>query len=224
MENLARLARGYAQFRATTYAEKQTLYRALFEQGQRPESMIIACCDSRADPATIFNASPGELFVVRNVANLVPPFEPLGDYHGTSAAIEFAVTGLGVRNILVLGHAKCGGIQAFLEGAFDPGAGGAFIGKWMGIAKAARGEVLARTRGQSAAERQQAMELASIGTSLDNLMTFPFVRERVAAGRLFLHGAYFSIASGELTVCRPEVGDFVPFLKAARAEGSGSPS
>lgn len=217
LDSLARLARGYAQFQATTYPENRTLYQELFERGQAPETMVIACCDSRADPAIIFDAQPGELFVVRNVANLVPPYEPHGDYHGTSAALEFAVTSLAVRNIVVLGHAKCGGIRAFLEGTFDPAASGAFIGKWMGIMKVARGEVLAQTRGQSSAERQRALELASIVTSLENLATFPFVRAAVEAGRLHLHGAYFSIASGQLTVYRPEQGDFVPFADAVAA-------
>jgi len=212
-DNLAQLARGYAQFQSTTYPENRALYQELFERGQAPETMVIACCDSRADPAMIFDARPGELFVVRNVANLVPPYEPHGDYHGTSAALEFAVTGLAVRNIVVLGHAKCGGIKALLEDTFDPAAAGAFIGKWMGIMKVARGEVLAQTRGQSSAERQRALELASIVTSLDNLMTFPFVQDAVEVGRLHLHGAYFSIASGELTVYRPESGDFVPFAE-----------
>ncbi|MCK5551037.1 MAG: carbonic anhydrase, partial [Hyphomicrobiaceae bacterium] len=120
MRDVPALVNGYRRFQSNLNRPETDLYRSLAEEGQAPKTMVIACCDSRVDPAAIFNAGPGELFVVRNVANLVPPFEPHGDYHGTSAALEFAVNGLGVETILVMGHARCGGVRAFLDGHREP--------------------------------------------------------------------------------------------------------
>ncbi|MBM3525519.1 MAG: carbonic anhydrase, partial [Alphaproteobacteria bacterium] len=179
------------------------------DEGQTPSIMVIACCDSRVDPATIFSAGPGELFVVRNVANLVPPWEPHGDYHGTSAALEFAVTSLGVRDIVVLGHGQCGGIGAFLANLHGRGASGGFIGKWMSLLNAARGEAL-RTAAESPDELQRALEFAGIRQSLDNLRTFPFVREGLDNGSLRLHGGWFAIASGKLLAMDQSSGVFEP--------------
>ncbi len=201
------LVEGYRRFRSTDYPEQKQLFEAL-AQGQTPQTMVISCCDSRVDPARIFAAGPGELFIVRNVANLVPPFEQSGRYHGTSAALEFAVTGLKVRNILVMGHASCGGVKACLAGADDPTAGGRFIAPWVSILAPARDEVLRRHAEASAEELQRAMELAGIQQSLVNLKTFPFVAEAVAAGELRLQGAYFSIATGELSVLDTASGAF----------------
>jgi carbonic anhydrase len=171
--------------------------------------MIVACCDSRVDPATIFSAGPGELFVLRNVANLVPPWEPHGDYHGTSAALEFAVTGLEVEHIVVMGHGQCGGIGAFLEGLHSDGSPRGFIGKWMSLLNAARGHALRTASESSPAELQRAVEEEGIRQSLENLKTFPFITERVADGRLQLHGAWFAIATGQLTALDPASNAFV---------------
>jgi carbonic anhydrase len=162
--------------------------------------MIIGCCDSRAAPETIFDAAPGELFVHRNVANLVPPFEEAGGHHGTSAAIEFGVSALKVRHLVVMGHGRCGGVHAFLEGA-PPGRH--FVNDWIALMAAAANKVDA-----AATDRQTAMEFASVRQSIDNLATFPFVRERVAAGALAVHGAWFGIATGALKVLDPLSGTF----------------
>ncbi len=210
MKTVTALVEGYRAFHSSTYAPNEELYRTLAARGQAPETMVIACCDSRADPALIFDAKPGELFVVRNVANLVPPFEPHGIYHGTSAAIEFAVIGLKVRNILVLGHARCGGVKAFLDGRYGGGGESSFIAKWISLLKPAHGKVLREQPGLTPDEQQPHLEHAAIRTSLENLQTFPFVNERVAAGELSLHGGYFDIASGELLSLDPASRRFEP--------------
>lgn len=211
MHDISELVDGYRRFLDGRYPEEAALYRSLAERGQSPKIMIIACCDSRADPASIFNASPGQFFIVRNVANLVPPFEPHGDYHGTSAALEFAVTELQVETIVVMGHARCGGIGALLQGRIydEPGKRG-FIGSWMSILQAARSETLSEVSEGSVEERQQALEQAGVRQSIENLQTFPFVRERLKDGRLRLRGAYFDIADGRLLGLEPESGDFKP--------------
>jgi carbonic anhydrase len=210
MHDISELVDGYRRFLDGRYPEEAALYRSLAERGQSPKVMIIACCDSRADPAAIFNAGPGQLFIVRNVANLVPPFEPHGDYHGTSAALEFAVTGLQVETILVMGHARCGGIQALLEGAYEKNAEHGFIGRWMSILRSARSDVMKQSAGESEADKQRALEHAGVRQSLENLLTFPFVRERVTDGRLRLRGAYFGIADGRLLGLDPDSGQFRP--------------
>ena len=169
--------------------------------------MLIGCCDSRVSPEVIFDASPGELFVMRNVANLVPPFETQGQYHGTSAALEFAVQALRVKHIVILGHARCGGIQAFAEDA-APLSPGDFIGKWIGLIEPA-----AQRIGDPGPDRRDyltRLELASIENGLENLMTFPCIKILVERGRLHLHGAYFGVATGELLVRDPATGAFAP--------------
>ncbi len=186
----AELGAGYRRFREAVWPAEEPRYRALARDGQAPHSLVIACSDSRVDPALIFNTAPGDLFVVRNVANLVPPCEHGGLYHGTSAAIEFAVTGLGVRTILVLGHSGCGGIAACLGGEAKPEE--SFIGVWMSILAGFRQEVIASDC------PQRALEQRAVAHSLDNLTGFPFVAERVVSGRLALHGAWFDIAEGRL--------------------------
>lgn len=191
-----KLRTGYRSFRSKRYKSEVDLYRAAAE-GQSPSTMIIACADSRVDPATIFAAVPGELFVVRNVAALVPPHETVGSYHGTSAALEFAVTVLQVSNVVVMGHGMCGGIAASLQAAEDRPVG-RFIGPWMEQIATVRDELLERIEPAHAELRQQALERMAIQHSLDNLTTFPFVSERVERGSLVLHGAWFSIAEGEL--------------------------
>ena len=210
MRDIPELVNGYKDFLSQSYPQQKELYRALAETGQEPKTMVIACCDSRADPAVIFSAGPGEIFVVRNVANLVPPHEPHGDYHGTSAALEFAVEGLGVQTILVMGHARCGGIQAFLEGMYEPADPPGFIDRWMTLLNPARTEALRELRDAPTERKQEALEQAGIRHSLENLMTFPCIKERVADGRLQLRGAYFDIADGTLQALDPDSGEFVP--------------
>jgi carbonic anhydrase len=192
---MQRLVDGFRRFRTTYYERKRSLFDALAEHGQSPKAMVISCCDSRVDPGLIFNAEPGDVFVVRNVANLVPPYAPSDEYHGVSAAIEFAVQGLEVKHIVVLGHARCGGIRALMEGRQ---AGGEFIGPWMRMAAGARDRALALTEGQPAAVTQRCCELEAIKGSLNNLMTFPWIRQRIEDGRLALHGWYFDLESGDL--------------------------
>jgi len=201
------LLKGYREFKKTRFARESERYGALAESGQTPETMVIACCDSRAAPEIIFNTLPGEIFVVRNVANLVPCYEPDGEYHSTSAALEFGVQSLKVKHIVVLGHGRCGGIMAALDPAAEPLSPGDFIGKWMGLLTPAVEAISAR-RGLTAAERQTALEHESIANSIDNLRTFPCISILEDKGRLSLHGAWFDISNGELRVLDPETGNF----------------
>jgi carbonic anhydrase len=168
--------------------------------------MVISCCDSRVDPATIFDTVPGQVFALRNVANLVPPFETGGGLHGASAAIEFGVLGLSVKHIVVVGHGQCGGIKAALSGPNMGQEGHIFIDDWMGIVQQARDEVVAS--GQD--NPQQALEWEAIKVSLANLRTFPFIAEREARGEIKLHGAWFAIAEGSLYVLNEHEGAFKP--------------
>jgi carbonic anhydrase len=206
-----RLASGYRAFLDERLPRERARYEAQAER-QTPEIMVIGCCDSRVSPEVIFDASPGELFVVRNVANLVPPFETGGQYHGTSAALEFAVQALRVRHIVILGHARCGGIQAFADD-LAPLSPCDFIGKWIGLIGPAA-ERLGARRGDRA-DYLTRLELASIEQGLENLMTFPCVRILVERGKLQLHGAYFGVATGELLVRDPDTGVFAPVVAGA---------
>jgi carbonic anhydrase len=201
---LERLLDGYRRFRADTWPRERARFEELAEQGQRPRAMVIACSDSRVDPQMIFSARPGELFVVRNVANLVPPYMPDAAFHGTSAAVEFGVRVLGVRDLLVLGHALCGGMRALLDGV--PPAAGDFVAGWIGIAARAR-EVALRCDTPEA--QLEACEHEAVRISLQNLMTFPWVAEAVAEGRLTLRGAHFGVATGRLVLLQPD-GSFAP--------------
>jgi carbonic anhydrase len=203
-----RLLDGYHAFLAGRYTHEAKRYRDLADEGQKPRTMVIACCDSRAAPETIFDCGPGELFVVRNVANLVPPYKPDGEYHGTSAALEFAVQSLKVDNIVVLGHGRCGGIAASLDQNAIPLSPGDFIGSWMNLVKPAA-EVISANTLLTASERQRAMERVSIRFSLQNLRTFPCISILEGKGRLTLHGAWFDISTGELSIMNAETGDFV---------------
>jgi carbonic anhydrase len=202
-----RLVEGYRDFLTGRLRLEQNRYRELAERGQSPEIMVIGCCDSRVSPEVIFDASPGELFVVRNVANLVPPYETGGEYHGTSAALEFAVQALKVKHIVVLGHARCGGVRAFADDT-APLSPGDFIGRWMTLIAPAA-ERLGPRRGDLD-DYVAKLELAAIENSLHNLMTFPCVRILVERGKLQLHGAFFGVATGVLMVRDPETGTFEP--------------
>jgi carbonic anhydrase len=202
-----KLLAGYRGFMAGKFAGETARYRSLARDGQAPETMVIACCDSRSAPETIFDAGPGELFVLRNVANLVPPYAPDGEYHSTSAALEFAVQSLKVRNIVVMGHGRCGGIRAALNPAEQPLSPGDFIGKWMSLVEPAAQAVQGNTM-MTAGERQTALERISIRFSIANLRTFPCVKILEEKGRLSLYGAWFDISTGELWVMDPATGDF----------------
>lgn len=208
MRSLDSLIEGYRRFLDTRYPGQAELYRRLGETGQSPKVMVIGCSDSRVDPASIFDAAPGELFVVRNVANLVPPYEPHGDYHGTSAALEYAVTVLEVDHVLVMGHAQCGGVAAFINGLHEQTHDHDFIHKWISILNPARADALRRAGRETPEDLQRLVEYAAVRQSLENLTTFPFVRERVTAGTLTLHGAHFGIANGELVALNSGSGEF----------------
>ncbi|MBO9711885.1 carbonic anhydrase [Sphingomonas sp.] len=208
MTDFADLLDGYQRFRTSEYRRHRDRWAELSE-GQNPRVMVIACSDSRVDPAQIFDTTPGEIFVVRNVANLVPPFELGGGRHGVSAALEFAVTQLEVPEIVVMGHGACGGVHAALSRRFEhapPGAGG-FIAHWVDMLDEARDRIVAEHG--TGEEAIRALELETVRVSLANLRTFPCIPEREAAGTLKLHGAYFAIADGVLHVLGDD-GEFAP--------------
>ena len=189
---------GYRTFASERLPTEQSRYRELSERGQSPEVMVIGCCDSRVSPEAIFDAGPGELFVVRNIANLVPVYQPDEGAHGVSAALEYAVNVLRVKHIVVLGHAQCGGIRAFID-KIEPLSPGDFIGKWMAMF-IKPGEVVEQRDHETMQKFVERIEKAAVFRSLENLMTFPFVKTQVASGALQLHGAYFGVAEGSLFV------------------------
>ena len=201
-----RLIDGYRNFTSERLPTEQSRYRELSERGQSPEVMVIGCCDSRVSPEVIFDAGPGELFVVRNVANLVPVYAPDSGAHGVSAALEYAVSVLRVKHIVVLGHAQCGGIRAFIDKA-APLSPGDFIGKWMAMF-VKPGEIVEQRDRESMADFTVRIEKAAVFRSLENLMTFPFVRNAVERGDMRLHGAYFGVAEGSLFVLDQETKEF----------------
>ncbi|MEO5937622.1 MAG: carbonic anhydrase [Sphingomonas sp.] len=208
MTDFTDLIDGYQRFRTSEYRRHRDRWSELSE-GQSPRVMVIACSDSRVDPAQIFDTVPGEIFAVRNIANLVPPFELGGGRHGVSAALEFAVTQLEVGEVVVLGHGSCGGVAAALSQRFrgaPPGAGG-FIDHWVDMLDEARERIIAEYG--TGPEAIRALELETVRVSLRNLRTFPCIPEREAAGTLKLHGAYFAIADGVLHVMA-DSGDFAP--------------
>ena len=196
------LLHGYRVFRASEWPQRRALFEELAARGQKPHTLVVACSDSRVDPMMIFNVGPGELFVIRNVANLVPPYRPDAEFHGTSAALEFGVNVLEVDDLIVLGHGMCGGIRALLDPALAPPE---FVGPWMRIAHRARERVLAR----DPVDRQTACEHEAVKVSLENLRTFPWIAAREADRRLKLHGASFDIRTGVLEMLGPD-GNFVP--------------
>lgn len=208
MTDFTDLLDGYQRFRTSEYRRHRARWEELSE-GQSPKVMVIACSDSRVDPAQIFDTSPGEIFVVRNIANLVPPFEVDGSRHGVSAALEFAVTQLEVSEVVVMGHGACGGVHAALTQRFagkPPGAGG-FIAHWVDMLDAARERIVAQYG--TGEEAIRALELETVRVSIANLRTFPCIPEREAAGTLKLRGAYFAIADGVLHVMGND-GEFGP--------------
>lgn len=198
---------GYQGFHKKFFVEQPGLYAALSRRGQSPKFMVIACCDSRVHPAQVLDSAPGELFVVRNVANLVPACAPDDDSCGTGAALEFAVQQLAVKHIIILGHSQCGGIKRLLEGGHDD-RDYRFIDPWLQTAQPARERVLTEHADTDFAERCCLCERASISLSLANLITFPWIRERHAAGELYLHGWHFDLGTGALVA--KQGAEFVP--------------
>lgn len=199
-----RLREGYTAFSTGRLPQERQRFEDMARDGQRPEIMVIACCDSRVSPEVIFDARPGELFVVRNVANLIPPFAPDNGLHGVSAALEFAVQALKVKHIVVMGHGRCGGVHAYVRRLRSPGADdalspGDFIGKWMTLISPAA-EGLPARNGESDHDYAERLARFSIRNSIENLLTFPCINILHSKGRLSLHGAVFDVTTGELEV------------------------
>jgi carbonic anhydrase len=211
MSHIDRLIEGFGRFRQSYFGDDRKLYDRLKQQGQTTKTIIVGCCDSRVDPAIITDCNPGDLFTIRNVANLVPPYETVGNYHGTSAALEFGVRNLCVENIIVLGHAQCGGIRSLMENDTSENSENSFIFGWMKVAANARNRVLSRMHGAPQDELQRACEQEAILVSLDNLLSFPWILERVAQRKLELHGWYFDLEHGELLHYDPVINAFKPF-------------
>jgi carbonic anhydrase len=211
------LLEGYRTFTSQRLPTEQSRYRDLSVRGQSPEVMVIGCCDSRVSPEVIFDAGPGELFVVRNVANLVPVYAPDGGAHGVSAALEYAVNVLKVKHVVVLGHAQCGGIRAFID-KIEPLSEGDFIGRWMAMF-VKPGEIVEQRDRETMADFTVRIEKAAIFRSLENLMTFPFVRSLAERGELNLHGAYFGVAEGSLFVLDQAAKEFRSVREARIASG-----
>ncbi len=216
MSDLERFIKGFRAFQKTHYHPDNEAFETL-KQGQYPSTMVIGCSDSRVDPALLTGSAPGDIFTIRNVANLVPPYEEQAGNHGVSAAVEFGVTILEVSHIILLGHSQCGGIKALMEG-LCPLTGG-FVARWMAIAMPALEEIIARLPDESAEVRRRALEQASILLSLDNLMTFPYVKEKVDAGTLTLHGWYFDLSEGEMMEFDEASGEFRLLADPKRGDG-----
>ena len=215
-----RLIEGYKVFLGGRFRREQGRYHQLGTRGQKPKVLLIGCCDSRVSPEVIFDADPGEIFVLRNVANLVPPYAPNEDLHGTSAALEFAVMSLKVEHVVVMGHASCGGVRAFVDGLADPQqkplSPGDFIGKWMALIGRAA-EKLGEPTEPLAAYSERLAKAAIIET-FANLRTFPWLRAAEQRGELMLHGAYFGVADGLLLALDEASGEFLPVAPESHAE------
>ena len=203
------LADRYRRFKFRHFAPNQDHYESLAHAGQKPEIMVVSCCDSRVDPETIFSALPGEMFVMRNVANLVPPYETSGKYHGVSAALEFAALNLRVKHIIIIGHSGCGGVRASLDHETARQTEAQFVTNWMSMLDGARAKVTTELAGRPAHEQLSALEREGIKTSLANLRTFPCIQILEAKGRIALQAAHFDIASGILSVLNEGTAEFV---------------
>jgi carbonic anhydrase len=220
LADIATFVAGFERFQEKYFAGDASLFARL-RQGQNPRALVISCCDSRADPGMLMGAGPGDIFVVRNVANLVPPYRNGAEMPGIRADIEFAVKSLNVEYIIILGHSGCGGIRALMDGEGITASNFEFIGAWVTIARSAREQVLREHAGEPDAVQTRACEHGAIALSLENLMTFPWIRERVEAGKLELHGWYFDIDAGQLLAYSAETGKFAPLVaKAAAVAGN----
>jgi carbonic anhydrase len=209
MPEFKALIEGYRRFRLGPYREQRERYDRL-SQGQAPRVMVVACSDSRVDPTRVFDSEPGEMFVLRNIANLVPPMEAIAGQSSVAAALEYAVTGIKVHHIVVFGHARCGGVAAALAGDFDNPVAGRHVHAWMEFIAPARDAVKAAQALSPDIDAQRALEQAGVRLSIDNLRTYPFVADAEAAGTLKLHGVIFDIAEGALRVLDPATGQFQP--------------
>lgn len=209
MEDIEKFVRGFSRFQQQYFNEQQTLYESL-RAGQRPTTLVIGCCDSRVDPMLLTGSAPGDMFVVRNIANLVPPCTPDAP-PGVSSAIEFAVCNLEVERVIVLGHARCGGIRALLapqQVASETN----FVGRWMSIAAPVRERVMRDLVHKTPDEQHKACEMTNVLHSLDNLLTYPWLKRRADAGNLKLHGWYFDIETGALLAYSPRQQEFLPLV------------
>jgi len=211
LADIAAFLAGFERFQEKYFAGDESIFSRL-RQGQSPRVLVISCCDSRADPGMLMGAGPGDIFVVRNVANLVPPYRNGAEMPGIRADIEFAVKGLNVEQIIILGHSGCGGIRALMDGEGITENHYEFIGTWVSIARAARDRVLRELAGESRAVQETACNQWAISLSLDNLMSFPWIQERVGAGTLALHGWYFDIDAGELLAYSTQTSSFAPLV------------
>jgi carbonic anhydrase len=216
LTDIATFLAGFERFQEKYFAGDESLFARL-RQGQNPRALVISCCDSRADPGMLMGAGPGDIFVVRNVANLVPPYRNGAEMPGIRADIEFAVKSLNVEHIIILGHSGCGGIRALMDGEGVTANNYEFIGTWVGIARPAREQVLRELADQPEAVQVKACELGAISLSLENLMSFPWIRERVVAGSLALHGWYFDIDAGELLGYSSQTSSFGPLVPKSAA-------
>lgn len=210
---IRKLVDGFRDFRTRYFSERQDLYRKLVNQGQKPKVVVVACADSRVDPAIVLQVEPGDIFAIRNVANLVPPYEQDEDgdvsYHGTSAALEFAVEVLGVEHVVIFGHAHCAGVQAMIDGQSGKPVAGRFIPAWTSISSLAFHRAKAAKPDARGAELARCCERQGVLVSLENLMTFPFIKDKVEAGTLQIHGWYLDIAEGDLSEYDPDKNEFV---------------
>ena len=219
MADIRSFVKGFGNFQEKYFAEGDSVFEKL-RQGQNPSTLVISCCDSRADPGMLMGAGPGDIFVVRNVANLVPPYKNGAEMPGIRADIEFAIKGLNVQNVIILGHSGCGGIRALMDGEGITANNFEFIGRWVTIAREARERVLRELPNETDQVQSRACEHWAIALSLKNLMTFPWIRERVEAGTLTLHGWYFDIQAGELLAYSPETREFAPLVPRTPMERS----
>jgi carbonic anhydrase len=218
MPDIGKFIAGFKRFQDNYFGQDRHLYEQL-KLGQYPRALVVACCDSRVDPAILTGSEPGDIFVVRNVANLVPPCEYGGGYHGVSAALEFAVCQLGVEHIIVLGHSQCGGIRALMRGSGNC-ENAEYVAKWVQIAAPARDKVLQELPRQDFELQVRACEQAAILQSLENLLSFPWIAQRMSTGDLTAHGWYFDLDQGELLGYDPAVKSFVPLKEGETCRDS----
>lgn len=223
MADIAEFLSGFERFQKRYFGEGESVFTQL-RHGQNPRALVLACCDSRTDPAILFNAAPGEIFVTRNVANLVPPYNDRAKLPGIQADLEFAVKDLDVDRIIIMGHSGCGGIAALLEGDEAAAAKHEFIGAWVSIAAPAREQVLREHAGKPHAVQAKACGQTSVTFTLQNLMTYPWIRQRVEAGTLTLHGWYFDLHEGELLGYSPKTAKFEPLTPRSTATATNGRS
>ena len=210
MHNISHFIEGFQRFQSKYFDGASNLYDKL-NSGQKPTTLLIGCCDSRVDPALLLDCDPGDIFVIRNVANLVTPCNQAGNQQGVSAAIQYAIEALNVQRVIIMGHEKCGGIRALMQG-YTPSPELDFIGRWMNIVEPVKQQVLHQLVNRSADEQNQACELGAIILSLNNLRSFPWVSEREARGELALHGWYFDMSNGALLAYLERTCTFLPMV------------